>query len=596
MALHYVEVLIEKYPDINRNKLKRRLCKLAEKVDRISEEKKDKFYSAKKVKSRIKRFKNLLVEVEEKVHTKQNKYYELLNYFIKETRNINYIEVILDTFSNAVNVKNENGDSIFYTIITGYIEEVENNQDAENNEDILYYNNLISLFNSKKRFELSDTERVKCLQQIYLSIEKLSKKDPNYKKKIELLDNVKNMIKKEDIDRKTIKNIAPYYNIKIDFEEEVIEELNMYKTSYSKTIYPDRKIVDDYIVTIDGISAKEIDDGLSAKVLPNGNYLLGVHIASVLAYFPFESKVVEEALSRGSSIYTNSILSSNKDEFAKTIPILPYQFSAIDGSLLENCERLTNSYFFEIDRCGNVINKTFAKTIITNNKQCTYQDANKIIEHGCEDKKLEETIQLLSKISYALQEKFDPTEIYTTIKQQANDPAGIILGNSRGEQIVNQAMILTGSEVANWFKDPTRDYPCLLRVHEINEECNKRLGQIINNFEVQADKAKFERLFELLIGIYPKAHYDLNGRHDGLDLDNYCHVTSPLRRAADILQEHALDVCYFNNPTDKELYELENRLLQSKSEINSQNNSIDYFLEDCKLQKKMVRTINNRNR
>ena len=150
-------------------------------------------------------------------------------------------------------------------------------------------------------------------------------------------------------------------------------------------------------------------------------------------------------------------------------------------------------------------------------------------------------------------------------------------------------MILTGSEVASWFKDPSRDYPCLLRVHEIDDECGKQLQKAIDNFSVYADKEKFDHLFDSLAGIYPKAHYDLSGRHDGLDLDNYCHVTSPLRRSADILQEYALDVCYFSNPTDDNLYSLEEKLIENKNLINAQNNAINYFLDDCRFQKRLFR-------
>ena len=34
-ALRYIEILVEKYPDLNRKKIKKKLCKLAEKLDRL---------------------------------------------------------------------------------------------------------------------------------------------------------------------------------------------------------------------------------------------------------------------------------------------------------------------------------------------------------------------------------------------------------------------------------------------------------------------------------------------------------------------------------------------------------------------------------
>ena len=79
-------------------------------------------------------------------------------------------------------------------------------------------------------------------------------------------------------------------------------------------------------------------------------------------------------------------------------------------------------------------------------------------------------------------------------------------------------------------------------------------------------------------------------------MENYAHCSSVLRRSADIVNEHALDVCYFNNPTDKDLYTLEEDIIRNKNIINAQNNAINYFLDDFKLQKKIIKRKNNVNR
>lgn len=423
------------------------------------------------------------------------------------------------------------------------------------------------------------------MHDILININLLNKKDKQYKEKKELLVELKDIIKNEN-DRITVNKIANYYNIDIDFEDSLLEELKIQQSKYKK--FPDRKVIDDYMITIDGRNTYEIDDGLTAKVMKNGNYLLGVHIASVLAYLPFESILVQNAISKGSSIYLakNGIYSKEDN---KVIPLFPYDFSTKDASLIEGEYRLANSYFFEIDRNGNIINETYEKTIVKNRRKCTYNEANNIIEYGSKNEyELENILHLLSEIAYVLDSKYHPSEIYQAMKSQSNDPAKVILGSSTAEHIVNQTMILTGSEVGSWFKDSKRAYPCLLRVHQINDDTVKKLQESIENFKLNSDKERFERLFESLSGIYPKAYYDLTGRHDGMNLDNYCHITSPLRRSADILQEYALDICYFNNPKDSDLYELEKLLTEKKNIINAKNNSIDYFLDDCRFQKKLL--------
>ena len=600
-ALKYIEVLIQKYPDLNRKKLKKKLTKLTEKVDLISQEKKKEFFSKRKVKKRMEDFYEIIYSIENKLDVCQNNYFELFSYFLFEVKNINYIEQIVKFFPNIVNVRDSNRDSIFYIMINNYVKTLSVPYDISNNEDILYYNNLFSLFNSKKEFNLDSVEKTKCLQSIYDAMNDLNKACKDYKQRLKMLADLKLMLT-DNLMKKDIRDIGRYYNIKIGFDEEVLDELKMYQTTYSKLVYPDRKIIgnDSMIITIDGNNAKEIDDALSVKVLPNGNYLLGIHIATVLGYLPYKSKIVQEAITRGTTIYLseNNIVQTDKDNYKSIIPILPYQFSAIDASLIEAKPRLANSYFFEIDRDGNTVNESFQKTIITNSKQCTYSEINKIFNDGgaSKNRELAVTVNLLGEVSNALERRFHPTRIYETVKKQSNNPADLILGSSTSEKIVSNAMILLGSEVANWFKDKKRDYPLLLRVHEINDDCNQELQEVISNFDFKADQEKFNYLFDSLLGIYPSGRYDTKGRHDGLGLENYVHCSSVLRRSADIVNEHALDVCYFNNPTDKDLYTLEEDIIRNKNIINAQNNAINYFLDDFKLQKKIIKRKNNVNR
>ncbi len=425
-AFVYLEVLVEKYPELNRKKIERKLLKIIEKIERIEEEKIDDFYSVKKVENKIGKLKDLIYNLKDKIELKKDNYYELLNYFIFEIKNVDYVEKILQTFHHTINAKNENGESIYYIVINKYIELI-STYTEDMQPDILYYKNINSLFKSNKQFNINNVERAKLLQNIYYDINFLNKNDKQYQKKKEFYEELKEILK-NDNEKTTIKKIASYYNIQIDFDEVLINELKMYQSKYKK--FPDRRVIDDYMITIDGKNTDEIDDGLTAKV---------------------------------------------------------------------------------------------------------------------------------------------------------------ILGNSVSEHIVHQAMILTGSEVGNWFKGPKRDYPCLLRVHEISDECVHELQEVIDNHTVPIDKEKFERLYESIVGIYPKAYYDLKGRHDGLNLDHHCHITSPLRRGADIVQEYALDTCYFTQPTDKELYELEKVLIENKNIINAQNNAIDYFLDDCRFQKRLLR-------
>ena len=102
-------------------------------------------------------------------------------------------------------------------------------------------------------------------------------------------------------------------------------------------------------------------------------------------------------------------------------------------------------------------------------------------------------------------------------------------------------MLLTGTRVANFFAE--NNYPCLYRVHEVNEGNIIKLQAMIDSLN-RTYGEQYEKLFGLWNGIYPKGWYDVKGSHYGMGLEHYCHCTSCLRRAADIVVEHALEVCY----------------------------------------------------
>ena len=69
--------------------------------------------------------------------------------------------------------------------------------------------------------------------------------------------------------------------------------------------------------TIDPFDAKDFDDAISFKTLPNGHYEVGVHIADVSHYIQPDSALDKEALDRATSVYLVD----------RVIPMLPERLS-----------------------------------------------------------------------------------------------------------------------------------------------------------------------------------------------------------------------------------------------------------------------------
>lgn len=574
-VMKYIGLLLVNSETIDRKLVSRKLYKLGEKLSRIEREGKKK-YNMKHLQSEFKKVRRQINELDTMLEDKEPKRYELMKFLINETRNIDYIDCTVKNMPNIVNVQDKDKVSLFRNLINKYLENVE----EYNEENIQYYNNMISYIMNQKNFSLSEKERKQCLLDINKYLNKLTYKKKAAKanaKKVVWVDRLVDLIKELNEQKKDITEIANKYNVQVYFDDEILEQAKLCKEPKEGQM-KDREILDDFIITIDGADAIEIDDALSCKKLSNGNYLLGVHIASVLGYFEYTSNIVQEALTRTRAIYLPAKYQTKDNDFQRAIPIFPYSFSAEAGSLIENSPKLARTFYFEIDPQGNLVNERFIKSVIRNNKKMTYEDVNEIIQNGTQDEQLQETITNLNIVANLLDTKTHVSELYKNIKENTEDYSELRVKKMGSENIVYQAMLLTGTRVATFFND--HNYPCLYRVHKIDQENSGKLQAIIDNITENYGGKEFKNLYKLLEGIYPKGFYATEGKHDGLGKEHYCHCTSGLRRAADIVVEHALEVCYDKTPTEEELALLEQEVEKRAKEITKKQAPIEWFVDD----------------
>ena len=122
--------------------------------------------------------------------------------------------------------------------------------------------------------------------------------------------------------------------------------------------------------TIDPKDAKDFDDALSFKVLENGNYEVGIHIADVSYYVKEGTILDDEAYDRATSIYLVD----------RVVPILPECLSNHACSLRPQEEKYTFSAMFEINATGKIYNQWFGRTVIYSDARFSYEEAQHIIE------------------------------------------------------------------------------------------------------------------------------------------------------------------------------------------------------------------------
>ena len=576
--INYLKIIISNFDEINRKIIGRRLNKLSEKLDRIEFERKKYFTNRKHIK---KEFDRLRVEIDsalELTDKQETKQYDFMRFLVNTSKDFEYLEYTFDKVPSLVNVRDKDDIPLFRNVIKRLFEATT----ANNIEDIAYYENIISLILSQDSFELNGKERKICLDEIYKYICQLSTNKRNSKKHkitIEYLKKLVETIKNLDSNKRNIQTLADKYNIQVFFEPEIIEQAKLVKKPKTGEM-TGRKQINDYIISIDGDKTYEIDDSLSCVKLDNGNYLLGVHIASILSYFPYDSEVVQNAIGRNQSIYLHKKYDLPDGTQSKTVPIFPYEFSTDAGSLTTGEPKFARSYYFEIDKDGNVVNEVFYKSIITNSRTTTFDEVNRTLKDGSEDKRFEETVRNLTAVADILAGKNKAAYIYEQIKENTDDYSDLRVKNSGAQSIVYQAMMLTGQRVAEFFA--RNNYPFIYRVHEVNEENAEKLEFLIETLNKSYGGQQFERLYHILEGVYPKGWYAMEGRHSGLGLEHYCHCTSGLRRAADIVAEHALEVCYDKTPTAEELEELRIDIEEKIRIINEKQKPIEWFAKEYK--------------
>src|SRR5699024_7836393 len=162
----------------------------------------------------------------------------------------------------------------------------------------------------------------------------------------------------------------------IDFPEEVLDEARSVLEDVTEEEKSARRdLRDETIVTIDGADAKDLDDAIRVEQLDNGNYKLGVYIADVSYYIPEGSKMDEEALERGTSVYLVD----------RVIPMIPHRLSNGICSLNPGVDRLTLACEMEINDKGHVVDHEIFEAVIRSKERMTYSNVNKILHDRDEE-------------------------------------------------------------------------------------------------------------------------------------------------------------------------------------------------------------------
>ncbi len=325
-----------------------------------------------------------------------------------------------------------------------------------------------------------------------------------------------------------------------------------------------RDLRDEVIVTIDGEDAKDLDDAVHVKVLENGNYLLGVHIADVGYYVREKSALDQEAFRRGTSVYLVD----------RVIPMLPHRLSNGICSLNPQVDRLTLSCHMEFDaKTLKRVSHDVFTSVIRTTERMTYSNVRRLLTATEEEPETElkeryagllDMFALMEQLAMRLRSKrmkrgaidFDFVESKVLVDENGKAIDIVKRERSVAEQIIEEFMLVaneTVSEHFHWLR-----VPFLYRIHEDPDQDKlmtfmqfaANFGYVVkggkgNSVHPRALQTLLEEIqgtkeatviSTMMLRSMKQAKYDPESLgHFGLAAEFYSHFTSPIRRYPDLV-------------------------------------------------------------
>lgn len=380
-------------------------------------------------------------------------------------------------------------------------------------------------------------------------------------------------------------SIIKEYRLPYEFPNGVLQEAKKSGNKVDKKDIPNRKdLRDANIFTIDGESAKDLDDAICISKNEDGNFILDVHIADVSYYVRENTLLDKEALLRGTSVYM----------LDRVIPMLPQELSNGICSLNQGEDRFTLSVTMEIDEEGNVIASDVYKAVICVKERMTYTNVQKILD-GADERILDrykiyvKDFKMMEELAHILKRKRVEKGYLNLEIPESNvilDENGRAIEvkkyeNTFANEIIEQFMLTANETIAEKFY--WLEAPFIYRVHEDPDiEKVKELNKLLYNFgykvKVKEDKIYSKEFAKILEEVKGKAEERIisnfilhtlkvakyeaeNKGHFGIASKYYCHFTSPIRRYPDLFIHRMiskyLELQYNMNEEEKNKYQKE---------------------------------------
>ncbi len=346
--------------------------------------------------------------------------------------------------------------------------------------------------------------------------------------------------------------VASQHRLRISFPPEVEAEAAAFGEPRASEFAAREDRRADLVLTIDPADARDHDDALAVRELPDGRFEVGIHIADVSSYVRPGSALDAEAQLRGTSCYLPG----------GAIPMLPERLSADLCSLRDGVDRLVLSVFAELDGRGMLHGFRFGECVVRSRASLSYEQVQRALDgdERLPDDQHEAAVTLM-RLARSLRKRrlaagalaLESLEVKAVVDAHGMTLEMVRRPHLESHELVEEFMLLANRCVGE--AAAVRKSGVLWRVHEppVARKLDDlddmlrvlglpRLGHPADPHKalqallaVALDPPQKRILHRLVLRSLTRARYgerDLG--HFGLATYEYLHFTSPIRRYPDL--------------------------------------------------------------
>ena len=358
-------------------------------------------------------------------------------------------------------------------------------------------------------------------------------------------------------------SIMRQYALADQFPDEVIDEARRRADEFDEDVIPPDRLdlTKTLTLTIDPYDARDFDDAISLTRQENGHWQLWVHIADVGYFIHPGGKIDQEARRRATSVYLPD----------RVIPMVPEIISNHLASLQPEKQRLAKSVEIGLTDEGVVTHTEVHQSVIRSDLRLNYGQVDQFLEspERFTQKWGSAACDLLTDmhaLAMLLRKRrisrgaltMDMPEVKLELDRGGKVKGAFRTENTESHQIIEEFMLAANQAVATWLDDLSLNF--LHRIHPSPERRKIRqlsmfvrdlglgIDSVDSRFDVQRvlDRVAGTPLedavnFAVLKSMNKAVYGPQTEGHYALDMEHYCHFTSPIRRYPDLSVHRLID-------------------------------------------------------